>query len=577
MKVLVISGGSGNDALIKGLKNYYNSIDVKVLVNAYDNGKSTGVCRSLTDTLGVSDVRKNHIRMYKAMTSNQNRCFIEFYEERYDFTPGYELIEIKQKLKSWNLETLIPYAEEFFQNDDVASYNFRDFNVSNIIYSQMYKSLGYEETNKYFCSLLGIDDFVILNSFDNVFIQAVTASDKVIADEGDIVEYCNSSDPIADIQYVGQCNNCLNSQAIEAIIDADYIVISTGTFWSSIYPTLQYGKLYQYINNSAAKKVWALNNTEDKDAFGVGCDDFINRLVKLGLNLNDFTLLINNDATDLLRQTNAPYKTVYSSMGNHNGKHDSNLYAREILAIYYGLDSTQIYDRYLFDFDDTLWSRKYTEDPQEGYFSLNNIERLNLLSGRENITIVSGNSFESIYSKLVLQFGHQLSDFNVDLWADANCNHYHKTAIVDSIDDLFITDEANIIVWYLEGIYGILPAVNDEDNVAYVKIKPIYDTTSRKILVDYLNDYLLQGLGCDSCIARLTGSTTVDILNKSNSKSKVFDKICSKQDRTLYIGDELDEGNDSDIAKLCTHSIHTSGVEETNCVIKLIEEISNNR
>ena len=71
MKITILSGGSGNDSLIRGLKLLYKNIDVKVIVNAYDNGLSTGVCRSITNTLGVSDIRKNHIRMYKAMSPDE--------------------------------------------------------------------------------------------------------------------------------------------------------------------------------------------------------------------------------------------------------------------------------------------------------------------------------------------------------------------------------------------------------------------------------------------------------------------------------------------------------------------------
>lgn len=64
MNIVILSGGSGNDSLIKGLKEMYPESDIKVIINAYDSGKSTGICRKVTDTLGVSDIRKNHIRMY---------------------------------------------------------------------------------------------------------------------------------------------------------------------------------------------------------------------------------------------------------------------------------------------------------------------------------------------------------------------------------------------------------------------------------------------------------------------------------------------------------------------------------
>ena len=112
MKITILSGGSGNDSLIKGLKSIYKNVDVKVVVNAYDNGLSTGVCRSITNTLGVSDIRKNHIRMYKAMNPDDqlDTRLIEFYENRYDLEPNCESSAPssinKSKISSKTLEHL---------------------------------------------------------------------------------------------------------------------------------------------------------------------------------------------------------------------------------------------------------------------------------------------------------------------------------------------------------------------------------------------------------------------------------------------------------------------------------------
>ena len=43
MNIVILSGGSGNDSLIKGLKEMYPESDIKVIINAYDSGKSTGI------------------------------------------------------------------------------------------------------------------------------------------------------------------------------------------------------------------------------------------------------------------------------------------------------------------------------------------------------------------------------------------------------------------------------------------------------------------------------------------------------------------------------------------------------
>ena len=48
--ITILSGGSGNDAIIKGLlySGNYTSNDIRIITNAYDNGKSTGICRKYT-------------------------------------------------------------------------------------------------------------------------------------------------------------------------------------------------------------------------------------------------------------------------------------------------------------------------------------------------------------------------------------------------------------------------------------------------------------------------------------------------------------------------------------------------
>ena len=381
MKITILSGGSGNDSLIRGLKLLYKNIDVKVIVNAYDNGLSTGVCRSITNTLGVSDIRKNHIRMYKAMSPDEclDTRLIEFYEGRYNLEPNREATAISL-LDGWGLKDKFgEYVHNFFKKIEYAKenmYNFDNFNVANIVFSEMYSELGYEKTNKISCDLLGIDDFVILNSFQNVYLNAITNDYSVMTDEGDIVKLCDYNRKIINTFYTPKMMPELNTKAVDAILDCDLLLISTGTFWSSIYPTLQYGDLYKYINESTAKKIWAMNNTEDKDAYGVSSNDFIDIVSNLGLDLSSFTILENKCAHDLLKQEYQGYNIVKKTLGNNIGKHDPRLFAQELLLIYYGLNVE--YDHILFDFDDTLYSR--SDDKK--VISYNNLYDVKFLKDR---------------------------------------------------------------------------------------------------------------------------------------------------------------------------------------------------
>lgn len=574
MNILVISGGSGNDALIKGLKSFYPELDVKVLVNAYDNGKSTGVCRYVTDTLGVSDIRKNHTRMYKAMTPVhlQNKCLLEFYDKRYDLTKGKEADEVIQLLDTWGLNQLSAYAISFFNRPQAEEKTFNDFAISNIIYAEMYAEHGYEYTNKYFAELLGIDDFVILNSFDNVYIEALTERGKIIEDEGDIVEHQCPWDRIVGIRYAqgGVVKHQLNPEAIKAIDNADMIVISTGTFWSSIFPTLDYLDLYKYINNAKCKKLWCMNNNQDKDAYAVTSTDFIRYVENLGLNLSDFSILINSDAEEELQKTDEKHKFIIKSMGNHDGKHDGGLYAQAVLEYYYGLSNLE-FNHIMFDFDDTIWSRDYDTDKEAYEISGMNTRLLVQLNRVVDCSIISGNSFESIAKKLRLIYGSNFSnEFKLDIWADANAVLYKdgeaRYTIPSSIID---AEKADTLMKKLYNNYGIMCYPNPQ--YTCLKMKP-YTGILQRVLADYLTESLLNSCGLKDCVAKTTGRSTVDIVTVNNCKTNVLEQYTIPLDKILYIGDEIDSGNDREIAEKVGHAIKTKDVNETNAVLRILLE-----
>lgn len=568
MNILVISGGSGNDALIKGLKKFYPESNVKVLVNAYDAGKSTGVCREVTGTLGVSDIRKNHIRMYKAMTENVNQCFIEFYDSRYDFTKGNEAQEVVDKLRAWGLSALEEYAVRFFNRPEAKMYDYRDFCVSNIIYAEMYAEAGYEVTNNFFCTMLGLDDFVILNSFDNIYIKAQTESGRVIEEEGELVEYCNPDDIIVKMIYDLRGNEYgLNPVGIKALEEADLIVVSTGTFWSSIFPTLEYKDFYKYLNAAKAKKIWAINCEPDKDCYGVGSNRMIQFVEDLGVDLSQFTILENSDANPILREDNNEDHVVYEAMGNNKGKHDGDKYARAILKHYYGLKNIEEYDRVLLDFDDTLWARRASENANLLKASRDNIQLVAELKNKA--CIISGNSFDSIARKLATVYGSDISKFEADIWADANSALFQKGKRVDVIPELLITGNIVKFGQYLYDTYGITATINDFEYPSCIKIKPLSEL-DQLLVSNYLNDYVLAATGLGFCRAIPTGRTTVDIVTRSNNKVAVIERAQIDPTKCLYIGDEIDNGNDHDISARCGCAIHTSGVEETLALLKLV-------
>lgn len=560
--ILVISGGSGNDALLKGIFHYYEKAKVKVLVNAYDDGKSTGVCREITNTLGVSDIRKNHYRMYSIKhQKNINDSIKSFYNERFDLKKGEELSFVIGKLNSWNLSFMIKYARSFFEQQH--NHEFNDFSIANIIYSQMFKEVGYEQTNKMMCELLNIDDFVIMNSFENVTIGAVT-NNGTIKDESGIVDFSSNVDKIKSITYQSESPIVLNSKAIEAIMNSDMIIISTGTFWSSIYPTLEYGQLYKVINMASGKKMWVMNNEEDKDSLGVGSNEFIRIVEQMGLNLKDFLIIENKDAVESLRQKNSDFNIVYHAMGNTNGRHNPMEIGYVILSEYYGIDANK-FDNILIDFDNTIYNAnecfEITED--------NIIE----IAKNKSISIVSGNDYNTHIEPILKKvFGHKINIFANKVWADASSILYAMGDIVSYINNNVISEDIiDVIDKYISSKIGMHGHVNNKEYITCYKIKPLSDV-DRNLLCELLNGYVFKELDINKYVKAIkAGRTTIDIVAIDNDKKQVLNE--HEFGSTLYIGDELmDYGNDYAIARCCTKSIQVEDVYETNMILKLLNK-----
>ena len=359
-------------------------------------------------------------------------------------------------------------------------------------------------------------------------------------------------------------NTELNPRAVASIESADLIIISTGTFWSSIYPTLEFGDLYKLINkNTHAKKVWALNCEEDKDSYGVSADEFISHLRKLGLSLDDFTILVNSDACDILRTVNdKDVDCHYSHMGNQNGKHDPNKYAKAVLECYYGFDDFTP-EQIVCDFDDTLWPRNT---------SLKNIgiDNIQLLNRTNMGVIISGNSFSSIKTKLASIYGSDLSDFNIPVWADASSTEYIQGVKTHTIPDCFISkDTLEKVESHINKLFGMTAVSHPDTDLPYIKYKPMGNL--ERMLFTYLfNNYIRYNINTPELLANITGNSTVDITTSGDNKVKVYKECEFEGMNILYIGDEVDKGNDCNVSKLATKSIHTSGVEETNCILKVL-------
>lgn len=605
INIVIFSGGSGGASLVKGLKSFdvtKKAMKITNIVNAYDDGKFTGVVRKVCDVLGPSDIRKNQWTQF-VNNNKVNLSYYEFFNKRYSLSPNKELKEVINLLNIWNFKDnnmFIELVKEFFElASQKENISFNDVNISNIIYAMMFRKYGYIKTIEYFKNnFLEIEDDVLLISEDNLILKAITANKHIINSEAEIVNWNNELDPIEDVFFVKSPGDSYEHRVIpkmsnyisNVILEADLIIFAPGTQWSSLIPTYKTEGFVDLINSATeTKKILLMNNIQDKDSIGVTAGQFIEKINKI-MNLKNISIFINNDTNDeLLKDVgtinrNKRLSIYYKNLGLvDNSLHDYHKTALEIFKHYYSYTYTEYK---FFDFDDTIYSRLKDKDYVD--ISNSNLLLLNKISKFKDQTcvIVTGNSYETIHNKLVKFFGSDLRKENVsfDIFADGGVVKYNNGVIeirdeqhlIDGIEKLydFLSLQLNIPRNKIS-FRGDWP----ENRIQYstcISIKPLSDI-EKNLLCYILNNFYFVNEKLNN-VAKQIGFTGIDILNKNTDKEAVLQYYnIDINKKTMYVGDEIGDGNDYSISRRCDYYYNVKSVYDTNILLNVILEDLNQK
>lgn len=561
MKIVIFSGGSGSTALQKGLVQVFGQdVNYSIITNTYDNGLSTGIVREVADSniLGPSDLRKNQLLRYAL---NGGGAFAELLNERITLPASQVRGYISTAIAHLSTDTvtkgeLLFALNRYFDCADALRVTYDDFSVANILYAGMALLEGNSlaAAGKRFAKILDLpEDAVVLNSDENLYLQAVTEHGHVILDEGDIVSWANERDKIVDVHLVTKHGNrvtpTLSDECVNVIRSADCIIFSSGTQWSSLIPTYISTRFEEEIQASKAKKYLVMNATQDKDSIGVSADEWINTLYSY-LDLSKMRIICASDSADRIMQAdpNNP-KVISKPMCDEKGKaHDPVLLVRTIFEDYF--KEALANKVFVFDYDDTLVAR----GNKDIFVSQDNLCRLiEKNTGERKIYICTGNSIKAISPMLVKS--------GIRIFADggANLYDYGKFASGMLMSVMFNKSELNEIYTQLTAA-GI--AINKIQNRgdAIISVKPI-DNEYRKIVATLIE------MMFPVYNVKITGNTTVEIQKHGLDKTLIFNMI---RDNITYFGDEVD-GNDKNIA---THPnttfVPVKSVKTTNMFLRIL-------
>lgn len=93
----------------------------------------------------------------------------------------------------------------------------------------------------------------------------------------------NAHDPFVDVFFTDPLGKhatpTLCPEAWKTILEADLIILSSGTPWSSLIPTYASRGFKQAIDASAATMIMVMNRAPDRDSVGRSGSDLIGLLV----------------------------------------------------------------------------------------------------------------------------------------------------------------------------------------------------------------------------------------------------------------------------------------------------------
>ena len=217
LKVVAIGGGTGLSTMLKGIKLFTSNINA--IVTVADDGGSTGMLREDLDMPAPGDIRNCIVALANTEDILKNLF-------RYRFKCG----------------------------------NLKGHSFGNLFLAAMTEVTGdFESAIEHMSSVLAVRGHVLPVTKENVDIKAVLKNGNRVFGESNIPKVCIEentgiekilAEP-ADVEPFSRC--------IDAIYDADVVLLGPGSLYTSIIPNLIINGITEALLNTKAKKIYICN------------------------------------------------------------------------------------------------------------------------------------------------------------------------------------------------------------------------------------------------------------------------------------------------------------------------------
>ena len=249
-RIVIFGGGSGLSQVLKGLKLF--PVDITAVVSVSDNGRSTGRLRKEMNIPAVGDITKVMLAMANVDNDLENLLTYRFTKSK---TLG------NHSIKNLLLTALLDIKGNFASSLPILE------------------------------KLLDITNGKILPlTEDSVNLVGITESGKKVVGEEQVT---NSKSKIVKIEY--DKDIVVNPEVNKAVDNADLIIFSSGSLYTSIIPHLINKDLVKKINESPAKKLYICNLfTQPGETDGFKVSDHI-KIIENYLDGGKLDIVVAND------------------------------------------------------------------------------------------------------------------------------------------------------------------------------------------------------------------------------------------------------------------------------------------
>ncbi len=248
-KVVVLGGGTGSSTLLRGLKEF--PVDLTAIVSVCDDGRSTGVLREEFSIPAVGDIRRVLVAL-----SETEPLVMELFNYRFHTTSDLDGHTVGNLLLTASSEI-----------------------TGNL-------SDGIEALSKVF----NLKGKVVPLTEDNVVLMGEMADGSVVEGEHNITENHNA------VKRVFYKEKPVPTQAaVKALEEADLIVLSMGSLFTSIIPNLICEEIVEAIDRSQGKIMYVCNMvTQPGETEDFKVSDHI-RLINQYLGMHKVDVVVAND------------------------------------------------------------------------------------------------------------------------------------------------------------------------------------------------------------------------------------------------------------------------------------------